>query len=106
MERFCVSSEDYALIEHQQQIPALGSRVDGMRQTLSDGINGFLFERGDAEGITARALRLLENLEELKSISKNARTSAEEYTWLQSANRYSDFCSTLLERRKKLDCKC
>ena len=89
-----------------RRLCVLGTRGDAMRQTLRDGINGFRFERGDAEGITARALRWQENPEELKSISRNARMSAEEYTWLQSAHRYSDFCSTLLERRKKLYCKC
>ena len=79
----------------------LGTKVDGMRQALLDGKNGFLFERGDGQGIADRAIRLYRNMGFLRQVSSEARTTAESYTWERSAELFADFCRGIIERKSE-----
>jgi glycosyltransferase involved in cell wall biosynthesis len=40
-------------------IPAVATAVDGSPEAIEDGINGFLVQPGDVEGMAERILRLL-----------------------------------------------
>jgi glycosyltransferase involved in cell wall biosynthesis len=74
----------------------LGTKVDGMRQALRDGQNGYLFDRGDSEGIAVRAIKLLTNPEDLISLSVEARATAESYTWLRTAKSFIEFSQQII----------
>lgn len=77
----------------------LGTKVDGMRQAIRDGCNGFLFERGDSEGIASRAVVLMNSPSTTKSLSTEARQSAEAYTWKKAATAFADFSEKLMRSK-------
>lgn len=79
----------------------LGTRVDGMRQTLRDGENGFLFERGDASGIAQRATKLLTTQHELLRITSAARETAVKFTWDRTATQFVQFCEGRLKCKRQ-----
>lgn len=73
----------------------LSSAIDGMRQTIQDGINGFLFERGAGDAMANRALQLMAVPEQCKSIGNAARETACAFTWQRTATEYVRFCERL-----------
>lgn len=78
----------------------LGTKVDGMRQTLRDGENGFLFERGDASGIAERAMQMLSSKHQLLKIASAARETAVRFTWERTATQFAEFCEQRLECKR------
>lgn len=78
----------------------LGTKVDGMRQALRDGENGFLFERGDASGIAERAVSLLDDKQQLLKIASAARETASRFTWKHTASQFVEFCERRLELKR------
>jgi glycosyltransferase involved in cell wall biosynthesis len=78
----------------------LGTKVDGMRQTLRDGENGYLFERGDASGIAERAMSLLKTKQHLQKIASTARETAVRFTWDRTATQFVEFCERRLEHKR------
>ncbi len=78
----------------------LASRIDGMREAIRDGENGFLFERGDAVGIAERAAWLKQNPEAAERVSRSARKTAEGFSWAASAERFDRFVSELGASRR------
>lgn len=63
-------------------IPAIVSDVGGLKTTVRDGYNGFIFENGDAEQLSQRIEYLLDNEEERIQMGKNGREWVEEkFSW-------------------------
>ncbi len=75
----------------------LSSAIDGMRQTILDGVNGFLFDRGAADAIADRAAELMKSPQQCERISKAARHTACGFTWQQTAIEYVRFCERLID---------
>lgn len=73
----------------------LSSAIDGMRQTIKEGVNGFLFERGAGDAMASRALQLMSVPEQCESIGKAARETASAFTWQRTATEYVRFCERL-----------
>ena len=53
--------------------------VTGCKETVKDGYNGFLVEKGDYITMSEKAVWCLENQEETKAMCENARAFAEQY---------------------------
>ena len=64
-------------------VPAVCSRVGGLPEVLRDGVEGFLVEPRDVEGMAARALEILSSPERHAEMSRAARQRA-----------ISNFCSS------------
>jgi Glycosyltransferase len=77
----------------------LATNISGPGEKIVHGRNGFLFDRGDAEGIARTILDLTEHPDLCGSISREARRTAAVMTWEATARRFSRFCEGLLERK-------
>lgn len=51
----------------------------GCRDTVREGYNGFLVEKGNAQGLAEKAIRCIEHPEEAEQMGRNSRTFAEEH---------------------------
>ena len=51
----------------------------GCRDTVREGYNGFLVEKGNAQGLAEKAIRCIEHPEETEQMGRNSRTFAEEH---------------------------
>lgn len=74
----------------------LSTAIDGMRQTIQDGVNGFLFERGAADPIAVRAAQLMASPQQCEQISSAAAKTASGFTWQSTAHEYVRFCQRLM----------
>jgi len=48
--------------------PVLGSNAGGLQELINDGINGFLFERGNSDDLAAKIRNLIQHPEQLQNI--------------------------------------
>lgn len=66
---------------HAASIPVIAANVGGMKEFIDDGVNGLLFERGNAHSLAKKMARFL-NEPDLKNrlSQKNTLTSVEEHT--------------------------
>ena len=60
-------------------VPAVGTRVDGVAEVVIDGVNGFLKEHGDIDGLADRVLWLLNHAEEAKVMGLRGMSLSEKY---------------------------
>ena len=58
-------------------VPVVATRVGGIPDAISNGIEGFLIEPGDIDGIATSILKIINNVELKKTMRINARTKAE-----------------------------
>lgn len=56
-------------------LPILASRLGSMAEIVEDGVNGLLFEPGNATELAEKAAWLLDNPQELARLSNNARST-------------------------------
>ena len=76
--------------------PVVASRLEGIRDVVVDGDNGYFVTPRDAEGYAARITSLLSDRDALAALSKRAaRTSRERFAWPSVARRYADTLATL-----------
>jgi glycosyltransferase involved in cell wall biosynthesis len=60
-------------------VPAVGTRVDGAAEVVIDGVNGFLKEPGDVEGLADRVLWLLNHPEAAKVMGARGISFSEKF---------------------------
>jgi glycosyltransferase involved in cell wall biosynthesis len=61
--------------------PVVAANSGGIRDIVTSGANGYLFDPEDDKGAIAATLRLLEEKQERETIRKNARLEAERWGW-------------------------
>lgn len=66
----------------------VGSNVPGLRDSIKDGYNGKLVEPENTEALAETLIELLTNEEKLKTMSKNAKEWASQFTWDASADSF------------------
>lgn len=59
-------------------LPCLVSNIPANREWVTDGVNGWLFQDGDANALAARILLIMNSLESLSKVGEAARRVAEE----------------------------
>jgi glycosyltransferase involved in cell wall biosynthesis len=80
-------------------IPVVASRSPGLRESVRDGISGFLFEPGDVEGFAGK-LQAVAGDHELRSrLGTGAREFALKFSWDKSAEQTLEYISDIVERR-------
>ena len=62
-------------------LPVVGSRVGGMPEIITDGINGYLVEAKDVGAIAEKILLLLQDEKLRKKMSDNNKELVKKYTW-------------------------
>lgn len=82
----------------------LASNIDGMRQVIKDGCNGFLFDRGDSDAMAERAGQLINKIDICLEISRNARKTAVKFTWERTARELTIFYGRLLRIKSVPEC--
>lgn len=71
------------------ELPVVASRLEGLKDAIQDGKNGFLVEPYDAEGFAKKITYLLENEEFSSSFGKRASEyTRENFSWNKIAGRY------------------
>lgn len=68
--------------------PVLSTRVGMAADIIQDGINGFLTEIDDTEGIYRKAVQIIENPMSINIITQNASKMVQQYNWNVIAQRY------------------
>ncbi len=76
--------------------PAIGYNVHGLRDSIKNGINGYLVEDGDIESMAEQAGELLENEKELQGMGKSAKEYSKEFSWDKSSEQLSRFLGGII----------
>jgi len=74
--------------------PVIGYDVPGLRDSIRDGVNGFLAKDGDSGNMADKALRLLKSTNTLRKISRSAKSYSSQFSWDSSAKEFE----SILER--------
>ena len=76
--------------------PVVASRLEGIRDVVIDGDNGYFVAPRDADGYADRITALLADCDALAALSaRAARTSRERFAWPSVARRYAETLATL-----------
>ncbi len=62
-------------------LPIVASAVNGVPYEIENGVNGYLVEYGDIEGLKRNILKILDNKELAEDISENNLEKAKNFTW-------------------------
>ncbi|WP_409420431.1 glycosyltransferase family 4 protein [Pseudaeromonas sp. ZJS20] len=79
-------------------IPVLMKPTGGISDYLSDGVNGFTIERS-ADDISKKISMMRNNRDLMDSMSRNARATAEKYSWEIIAKKYLALLDTIQEEK-------
>lgn len=74
--------------------PVIGYDVPGLRDSIRDGINGFLVDEGDISAMAKRSMELLRDMESLTRLGKMSIAFSDKFKWEKSAK---EFLSVLEE---------
>jgi len=81
------------------ETPAIATRVGGVAELITDGVDGLLFPVGDVEAMTAASVALLTNPERHKAMRKAARKTAQDrFCSTRILPRYVEFYESLIAR--------
>jgi len=80
-------------------LPVLVSKVNGLEDIIKEGENGFFIKR-DPEDIRQKVNVLIRNKDLKNQISKNARKTAEKYSWDEVAKKTLQVYRKVLESKK------
>jgi N-acetyl-alpha-D-glucosaminyl L-malate synthase BshA len=78
-------------------VPVVATRVGGMPEVIADGVNGYLCDPGDVEGMSALAVALARDPARRTAIAGAARAAAsEQFDIDRAVDRYLDLYASLL----------
>jgi len=81
------------------QVPAIATRVGGVPELISDGVDGLLFPVGDVDAMAAASIDLLSDPERHLAIRKAARKTAQDrFCSTRILPRYVEFYESLLAK--------
>ena len=77
-------------------LPTVAARLEGIREVITDGANGYFVESGDVEGYVRRILALDADRAQLASLSSSSREHvARTFGWDAVASHYVDALQSL-----------
>jgi len=82
-------------------LPAIATRVDGVMDIVSDGVDGVLVDYGDVAGLADALVRLLRDPDERRRLGAAASRRARAFSPEATAKRHEELYRELLERRKR-----
>jgi glycosyltransferase involved in cell wall biosynthesis len=78
----------------------VASRIDGMRQTIVSGENGFTVASGDIQGFKHAVAAVLAGSRNMGDVSDAAKATARRFTWDRTAAEYAAFCEARLADKR------
>jgi N-acetyl-alpha-D-glucosaminyl L-malate synthase BshA len=78
-------------------VPVVGTRAGGLPEVVQQGVNGFLGEVGDVEGMAAGAIELLEDADRWRAASFAARERAAEFATERVVPLYEELYATVAD---------
>ncbi|MBD3219337.1 MAG: glycosyltransferase [candidate division Zixibacteria bacterium] len=81
--------------------PALASRVPGLKDSVSDGKSGMLFEYGNIEQIASQIIKLFTDEELRICLSKGAREWAARFNWDDSAGKMIELIEKIVKEGRR-----
>jgi glycosyltransferase involved in cell wall biosynthesis len=80
------------------EVVPVASRVGGLPEVITDGVDGYLCEAGDVEAMAGRALEVLSDDAKLDALRKAARHTAQErFCTTKIIPKYEELYRGLLE---------
>lgn len=76
--------------------PVVAAASGGIPDIVTDGVNGYLFDPNDAQGLVTATQRLLETSEEREKLRQNARQEAERWGWSAATHQLRDYYQAVL----------
>jgi glycosyltransferase involved in cell wall biosynthesis/O-antigen/teichoic acid export membrane protein len=82
--------------------PVLASRVEGLKESVSEGESGYLFNYGQADDLFWKLKWLLTDKTEREKLSRTARNWSQKYSWSEQTKKFEELiCQTLNIGRQK-----
>jgi phosphatidyl-myo-inositol alpha-mannosyltransferase len=78
--------------------PVIASDIEGYRAVIEDNKTGLFFKAGDAEDLAEKLQQVIQNIQMRKAMMKNARLSAERYSWDKIVVEIEGYYQELIER--------
>ncbi len=77
--------------------PVIAANAGGIPDIVTDGVNGFLFDTTDDDGMVAAAARLLGDRSQRESLGLAARAEAERWSWSAATGQLARYYDRILE---------
>jgi glycosyltransferase involved in cell wall biosynthesis len=77
---------------------AVVSDNSGLAEAVDDGQTGLLVKQNDSEAVAEAICRLIEDPQELNTLSKNALSKASKQTWSKISAVYLDIFAEIIKR--------
>ncbi len=81
--------------------PVISANVPGLRDSVSEGVSGLLYQYGNIEDLSSKIDLLLQNKSLLKSISNSAVQWADNFSWDKSSNVMIELMERTIKEYKK-----
>jgi glycosyltransferase involved in cell wall biosynthesis len=81
-------------------IPVVASRVGGIPDVVEEGMTGYTFEIGDADGLVDGVRRLIADRARMKEMGKLARAYAETQTWEHMMDEVIEHYQRIIDKRR------
>ena len=81
--------------------PVVASNSPGLRDSVVDGVTGFLVEHGDVERLAERIIEILKNGDLRERLSENAAGWARRFSWDTAAERTLSLLEKVITRRER-----
>ncbi len=76
--------------------PVVAARSGGIPDIVTDGVNGYLFEPKDSQGLIEATKRLLAATEERETLRANAREEAERWGWAAATRQLQNYYQSVV----------
>ena len=80
-------------------VPVVATRVDGAPEAIKDGVNGFLLNPGDVEGLARKTISLIQSPLQRSSMGRQSRQMVEEFDIQRMVHQQEDLYKDLLSAR-------
>jgi glycosyltransferase involved in cell wall biosynthesis len=78
--------------------PVIGPRQSGAEDVIEDGVNGFLVDPGDPEGLADTIEKALSDAGRWQGLSRAAAPSISKFAWSQVGGRMSDVYRSVISK--------
>jgi glycosyltransferase involved in cell wall biosynthesis len=80
--------------------PVISANVPGLRDSMSEGKNGLLYEYGDIDGLSSAIVKVLKDNGLREKLSYGAVAWARTFDWDDSATKMIELCEKVIAQRK------
>ncbi len=82
--------------------PVISSNVPGLRDSVSDGLSGLLYEYGNIEQLSERIIQVISDKQFREKLSFGAVEWANKFSWNDSAEKMIELCNEVIASHNKI----